>query len=147
MKTIQLLGTISSTSDKKGDFDTNRKSIWFNFLDKDEMQKAKDFGLSVYTSKEDGKDFTVIKASKQIKVYDRDNNLIDVKSGIRYDEDDKELQTKYPNFHSDNSVVAIAVNEGENKGNNFHRVYAIMGEVVEFEGESPFGNIADKLDF
>lgn len=114
METIIIKGIITATSNKKSDLnneESQRKSIYISG-DKANLERAKDFGLTVYTSK-DGDDFLIVKASNMVTLY----------CGEEY----KKISTSVNdgNFNTGDNVVDLAIMKGEKNHNTFYRLYAI----------------------
>jgi len=111
MKTLIINGQISATSNKQGNFGgTERKSIYIT-ANSNELKKAKDFGIRVYTSKE-GENFIIVKSSQVIKLY-QGSKVKDLQSSVS------------DNNFTTNTNVDIAIMEGEKNHNKFYRVYAL----------------------
>ena len=136
LETLNVKGIITATSDKVDQrfASTNgedTKTIYLE-LDEESRVKAKAFGLREYVSKEDGKPFYIIRSAKNLSIYDsraEDANK-QVISGI---------VNQFANFESVGEVeVAISKGKSDINGQPFYRVFAILGEIKEFETTNPF---------
>lgn len=129
-------GTITATSNKvneKFKTDNPTKTAYITVESEADRKKLEDFGLTLYSSKEDGTEFFIIKLSREVKTYDS------------FDKKKKPTildgTTESPNFRT---VVPVAMNvvKGENVGNDFYRVNAISvasdKDVQVIEAENPF---------
>lgn len=136
--------TISATSNKvnsdyKQEVDT--KTAYLE-ASKETLKEMEKFGLRIYTSEKDKESFVIVKLADKLRVYDNNG-----KSSVRrdlsniYGENDEENF----NFKSD-EVRNISVNiiKGENKGNTFHRLQAILvsseEDIIKIEPENPFAD-------
>lgn len=96
------------------------------YLKADEAQSAKmvEFGMTQYTSEEDNTPFFILKCARNIAVYlnGKDEEPV-IRSGEIYLEDNR----RNPNFKTpDDKTVKINIIKGENKGNVFCRLQAIL---------------------
>ena len=134
--TTQLLqGIITNTSKKQNPLfptDEPRKSIYLQ-LDEQNSILAKAFGLSEYKPKDGGEPYFIAKASDTVKCYEGKKLIAEVNGSA------KEVEgVENPNFTSDDKVVGIALMKGKSKGNEFVRLYAVEGVLVDNEPASPF---------
>lgn len=139
METLNILGTITNTSKKQNAdfFSANpRKSLYLE-LDEASAKLAEEFGLTRYTSKTDGAEFFIVKASETIKVYDTDGKLTGTMDGTADEVADAKENYENPNFVSD-GIVKMALIKGNNKGNDFVRLFAVEGVLLENEASNPF---------
>lgn len=114
METIIIKGQVTATSNKKSDLNSEgsqRKSIYIS-SDNENLERAKEFGLTVYTSK-DGDDFLIVKASNEVTLY--------------CGEDYKKISTSIndDNFNTGDNIVDLAIMKGSKNHNDFYRLYAI----------------------
>lgn len=127
---ITILGEITSTSKKQGEFENGLFSAYVSFKDEKQKQLAKDFGLPVYTSKE-GIEFTIVQTSRKgVKVYNREGDIVKVVSG--------EVETdgeSNRNFKT-SGVAGLKISTGVNKGNTYFRLYGVVGGVEHLEGDA-----------
>lgn len=138
LKSLNINGIITATSDKQSkDFVSKnpRKTIYVK-LDKENQEKAEQFGLTGYVSQEDQVRFYPIKASADISLYKLGQKDSFAKiSGIA---------DESPNFHSDGKEVRLALIKGRNVGNDFFRLTAIQvvdeNDIQEVEQTNPFEN-------
>ena len=97
------------------------------------------FGLQKYTSKEDKEDFFILKLANKLRVYYPDGH-----NELRQDLSNVEIDgTETLNFKTnDDSVISVNIVKGENMGNEFYRLQAILvdnANVIEpIEPENPF---------
>lgn len=139
MEQLIINGIITATSKKGTNVDgspSKRKTAYIE-LDQANTQKAVEFGLTKYTSKDDGKDFFMVQTTEVIDVYNEYGDVVDHKDG----------GVETANFHTDKKVVNLAILKGENKGNTFYRLKAIQGEVVDVEMQNPFAATSKELPF
>lgn len=140
METITLQAIITNTSKKQSGKFTSanpRKSVYLDIVESDK-KKALDFGMREYSSKE-GESFFITKASGEVKVYNYDGKITDVLSGG--------IEEESQNFSSDGAVVHISLMKSENAGNEFIRMYAVLGELIENAPENPFAHITNEVSF
>lgn len=140
MEQLIIEGIITTTSMKQSkDFrsDHPRKSLFVS-VDAENKKKLEDFGLTEYTPKDGGEPFFILKASKEITVHTRDNELRTIDGTA---EEDSE-----PNFKTD-GLAFISMVKGEKNKNEFVRVTDILGDVELIERQDPFADIKKKLNF
>lgn len=136
MESILFEGQITATSNKTdGKFKTENptKTAYLKVDDVAEQQKLIDFGLTLYSSNTNPDEkFFIVKLSREVKLYNAldKNEKPTIKSGL----------TDTPNFKTD--VVAMNLLKGENMGNDFYRVNAILvstpNDIEDIEAENPF---------
>ena len=132
--------TISTTSNKVGEFkqEVNTKTVYFN-ADEKTAKDLEAFGLTQYTSKENNENFFIVKVADKLRVY-----FPNGENQIRRDLSNVELEGQDTlNFKTaDDTTVAINIVKGSNKGNDFHRLQAILVETIDditqIESENPF---------
>lgn len=101
-------------------------------VDEKTSKKLEEFGLQKYTSKEDKKDFFIVKLSQKVAVYE----------DVRPNDPDKIDGTvsESPNFECDNVTVNII--KGEHKKNTFYRIQAIkvksIDDIKDIVQQNPF---------
>lgn len=132
MQTLIIQGQITATSNKKSELGSEisqRKSLYIS-LDKENQKKANDFGLTVYTSK-DNDEFLIVKASNELTLY-KDKEMKKIPSDIN------------SNNFSTNGNVGIAIMKGEKNRNIFYRVYALSvkdySQIEQTKNVNPFTN-------
>ena len=134
--TTQLLqGVITNTSKKQNPLfptDEPRKSIYLQ-LDEQNSILAKAFGLSEYKPKDGGEPYFIVKASETIKCYEGKKQIAEVNGSAV-----EVPGVENPNLTSDNKVIGLALMKGNSKGNDFIRLYAVEGVLVDNEPASPF---------
>ena len=119
MENIVLRGYITTTSNKQSeDFvsKTSQKTAYLS-LDPENSQLAKDFGLTEYTSEKDKVNFFMVKIVEKLKCYfsnDLDSEPVEIDASITQ-----------PNFKCEHQI-SLNIVQGENLGNKFYRLQAIM---------------------
>lgn len=133
---ITTVGYITATSNKVSkDFkqENPTKTIYIEASDPAEEEKLVNFGLTKYTSKEDGKSFFIIKAPvKGIDVWIKGEKHQSLSSSV-----------EEPNFKTvDGLPIGLAITKGQNKGNDFYRLSAVnlgrMDDIELIEAQNPF---------
>lgn len=127
---ITIIGEVTSTSKKQGEFANGLFSSYVSFKDEKQKEKAEAFGLPIYTSK-DGETFTIIQTSRKgVKVYDRVGKVVKTAPGeIETDGVDNQ------NFKT-TGLAGLKVSTGVNKGNKYFRLYGIVGDIEHLEGDA-----------
>ena len=136
LEMLIVKGIITATSDKvdprfASTTGEDTKTIYVE-LDGESAVQAKAFGLREYVSKEDGKPFFIIRSARNLSIYDSEDEDANkqVISGI---------VNEYNNFESVGEVgLAISKGKSDINGQPFYRVFAILGEIQEFETTNPF---------
>lgn len=138
MENLVIAGQITATSNKvSGDFKSEQptKTVYFITDPKFDLL-LQDFGLTRYTSKEDGKPFYIVKMAQNVAIYatGKANEQPEKMSG---------LVTDGPNIKTaDGVTVKMNLIKGEKTGNVFYRLQAILitgsGDIQEIEQENPF---------
>lgn len=139
-----ILGEITATSKKQGEFENGLFSAYISFKDEKQRKKAEDFGLPIYKSK-DGDVFTIVQTSRKgVKVYDRDGDGIEVVAGeVKTDGEEN------PNFKTA-GLSGLKLSTGVNKGNKYFRLYGVVGSVENVQGNALEGldeSDLDEIDF
>ena len=120
MENIVITGKITATSKKLDNRYKQVNPTKTAYIETDEQnaQALETFGLTKYTSAEDNKDFFIIKLSSNLVAYlDGSNNstsLADLAS------------IPSPNFNTGESEIKLNIIKGENMGNDFYRVQALL---------------------
>lgn len=139
MEQVNVKAVITATSKKGTKIDgtpNTRKTAYLEINEKD-LQKAKDFGLRQYTSREDKANFFMVQVTEEVDVYDKYGDVVETKDG----------GTETPNFHSDKKEVLVNILKGEHKGNTFYRLKAVQGELKDVEHQNPFAETSEDLPF
>lgn len=137
MKNIVITGRITATSKKLDNRYKQVNPTKTAYIDADEhnTQAMEAFGLTKYTSTEDGKDFFIIKLSSNLVAYlDNSNNSTSLAELASVDS---------PNFNTGEVDIQMNIIKGENMGNDFYRVQALllpqgMGMIQTIEALNPF---------
>lgn len=138
METILVQAVIGYTSNKQADDftgDNPRKTFGLHIVDEDK-QKALNFGLREY-----GKEvkYFPVKASKNVKVFKSQTS----KEGMWLFAGDIEVNDEATeNASSNEKVVTVSIIKGNEKGNDYFRVSAILDTEGVFtinEDFNPFG--------
>ena len=132
------ISTTSNKVDGKFKQEVNTKTAYLT-TDEQTAKELETFGLQKYTSKEDKEDFFIIKLANKLRVYypDGHNELAQDLSNVEID------GTETLNFKTkDDSTIYVNIVNGENMGNVFYRLQAILVEnasIIEpIESENPF---------
>lgn len=139
MENLLLKGQVTATSKKQNEkfkADTPKKTAYL-LLDEEDVQKAVDFGMTKYTSKEDGKDFFIVKLPQNVSIYVRGAK------GVEPEKIDGGIDT--PNFKTeDGKFLNLNIIKGQNLGNDFFRLQAIQitdsTDIQDVVAENPFND-------
>lgn len=150
MENIIIEGQITATS-KKNNNDSYKQEIptktVFLTVDETNAKKLEEFGLTKYTSKEEKKDFFMIKFPSDVVVY--------LPNGVGYKRPDlsrthvKDNETgeyyETNNFKTpDDKPLKFNIIKGNHMNNDFFRLQAIRAEeqtdIEEIKPENPFGD-------
>lgn len=133
-----VISTTSNKVDGKFKQEVPTKTAYLTTDEKTASELEK-FGLQKYTSKEGNEDFFILKLVDKLRVYFRDgsNHIRQDLSNVSFEgQDTLNFQT------TDNVTVSINVVKGENMGNEFYRLQAIlvdsMDDITQIEPENPF---------
>lgn len=132
------ISTTSNKVDGKFKQEVPTKTAYLT-TDEQTAKELEAFGLQKYTSKEDNEDFFILKLANKLRVYYPDGH-----NELRQDLSNVEIDgTETFNFKTnDDSVISVNVVKGENMGNVFYRLQAILvdsASVIEpIEPENPF---------
>lgn len=138
MENLVIKARISTTSKKQDSKfkqkDNPTKTAYLEIAP-EYTQKAQAFGLTEYTSKEDGNAFYITKLPQQISIY-----LADVPSQAP---EKMSGSVDEPNFKTpDDKYLMMNIIKGENMGNEFFRLQAISIEdstdIELIEQQNPF---------
>ena len=135
MENLIITGKVSATSNKVDDKyqqESPTKTAYVEVTDPNIVQAMENFGLTQYTSRDNKKDFFIIKCPKQVTLV-KGNQMRKLSGGV-----------ETPNFKTvDGKEFKINIIKGNNKGNNFFRLQAILvddyEEVENIMMENPFG--------
>ena len=134
--------SISTTSNKiseKFKQEVPTKTAYLLTNDDQTSQALENFGLTKYTSRKDNENFFILKFADKLRVY--------------FPGGENQVRNDFSNIHmeghetlnfktNDETTVSINVVKGENMGNEFHRLQAILVEtiddIVQIEPENPF---------
>ena len=135
MENITAIVKINTTSNKISDKfkqETSTKTVYVT-ADADNTKVLKDFGLQLYTSKENNEDFFILKFAAKTLLY-----IPGEDSPVSFAE---EVSTTTPNFTSGDKTVGVNIVKGINMGNEFYRLQALQATPETFEfikPENPF---------
>ena len=137
MENIVIKGKITATSKKLDNRykQVNPTKTAYIETDGQNAQALEAFGLTKYTSVDDGKDFFIIKLSSNLVAYEDNTNRSTSLA---------ELTTvDSPNFNTGQSEIYLNIIKGENMGNDFYRVQALflpegLGMLQAVEAVNPF---------
>lgn len=137
MKNIVITGRITATSKKLDNRYKQVNPTKTAYIDVDEhtAQALEEFGLTKYTSAEDGKDFFIVKLSANLVAYLDDSNNSTSLAEL--------ASVNSPNFNTGEEDIQLNIIKGENMGNDFYRVQALllpqgMDMIQTMEALNPF---------
>lgn len=134
-----VITTTSNKQDSKFKQEVATKTLYLATKDEQTAKQMEDFGLTKYTSKEDKEDFFILKVADKLRIYFPDGT-----NQLRQDLSNVEIEGQETlNFKTqENVTVSINVIKGENMGNEFYRLQAIlvdtMDDITQIEPENPF---------
>lgn len=139
MENIVIKGRISATSNKvDGKFqqETPTKTAYVEVTEEESKKALVGFGLTEYTSKDDGKNFFIIKLPKEVSIF-QGNQMHKIPGGV-----------DTPNFKTpDDKELMLNIIRGNNKGNDFYRLQAILvqeqSDIETIAPENPFADFTD----
>ena len=132
------ISTTSNKVDGKFKQEVNTKTAYLT-ADEQTTKELEAFGLQKYTSEKDKEDFFILKLANKLRLYYPDHH-----NELRQDLSNVELDgTETLNFKTkDDSTISINVVKGENMGNVFCRLQAILvdnaSRIEPIEPENPF---------
>lgn len=137
MENLTVKGIITATSNKvdtKFKQESPTKTAYVTIADED-IAKAIQFGLTEYSSKQDGKRFFIIKLPQNIAIY--------VQGGENVTPEKMSGGVDTPNFMtSKDKLLNLNIIKGENMGNEFFRLQAIQitdsTDIISVEQTNPF---------
>lgn len=139
MTNLVVSAIITNTSKKTSDIykgELQTKAAYLS-INKEDYDKAKEFGVKIYKPKDGGDEFAVVKCSKDIRIYNQEGKNTETISG----------EINPPNFKTTGEVKLNFV-KGEKAGREFIRLQAILlpnGVYInEIEQQNPF---SDELPF
>ena len=135
MENLIITGKVSATSNKVDDKyqqESPTKTAYVEVTDPNIVQAMENFGLTQYTSRDNKTDFFIIKCPKQVTLV-KGNQMRKMSGGV-----------ETPNFKTvDGKEFKMNIIKGNNKGNDFYRLQAILvddyAEVENIMMENPFG--------
>lgn len=136
MENLVIKGRVTATSNKvdtKFKQENPTKTAYVTVSDEAEKQKLLDFGLTEYTSKQDGLSFFIIKLPQNVAIYvDGVSEPEPMSGGV-----------DTPNFSTiENKELPLNIIKGEHMNNDFFRLQAIKIEqstdIVPVEQTNPF---------
>ena len=137
MKNIVITGRITATSKKLDNRYKQVNPTKTAYIEANEYntQALEDFGLTKYTSVDDGRDFFIVKLSSNLVAYLDDTNKSTSLSDL--------ASVNSPNFNTGESDIQMNIIQGENMGNDFYRVQALLlpqglGMIQTVEALNPF---------
>ena len=135
MRNIIIEGYLTSTTDKGNDKfkqEVPTKTAYITVPNTEQQKKLEEFGLNKYTTKDGKNDFFIVKLSQQVAIV-KGNGMkkITGKAGT-------------PNFSTpEGKLMKFNIIEGENMGNKFYRLQAILvdddNDIEYIQMENPFG--------
>lgn len=136
METINLVGKILATTNKS-DFERDGKTAYIVLENEEEFKKANDFGLTIYTSKEDNQNFIIVPTPQKITVFNND---------VRYNlKSNADSNTK--NYVT-NDNVDICISKGVSKEHGNQRFFRLLSiginDMKQLEFIAPFNPFTGK---
>jgi len=136
MENLVIKGRVTATSNKvdtKFKQENPTKTAYVTVSDEAEKKKLIDFGLTEYTSKQDGLSFFIIKLPQNVAIFVEGVKGSEQLSG----------SVETPNFFTvEGKELLLNIIKGENMNNDFFRLQAIRIEqstdVVILEQVNPF---------
>lgn len=137
MENILLKGMVTATSNKvdsRFKQEAPTKTAYITIADED-IAKAIQFGLTEYSSKQDGNRFFIIKLPQNIAIY--------VQGGDNVTPEKMSGGIDSPNFMTNkDKMLNLNIIKGENMGNEFFRLQAIQitdsTDIISVEQTNPF---------
>lgn len=135
MENTTAIVKINTTSNKTSDKfkqETPTKTVYVT-ADENNTKVLQDFGLQLYTSKENKEDFFILKFAAKTLLY-----IPGEENPVSFAE---EVSTITPNFTSGDKTVGVNIVKGVNMGNDFYRLQALNATPETFEfikPENPF---------
>lgn len=135
MENVIINGRISATSNKvDGEFkqEVPTKTAYVEVTNDTDRATLTKLGMTEYTSKSDDVNFYIIKLPKQVSIF-KGNEMHKISGGV-----------KTPNFKTpDDKELKFNIIKGNNKGNDFFRLQAVLvdeySDIEEIQMENPFG--------
>lgn len=138
MKSIVIKGIISTMSNKNDSQFKQEVPTKTAYLtaDVENSEKLQNFGLTLYTSKDNGDNFFIVKTSKNLSCYVTGNkDELPAKLDMSVE---KGVSIKT----AENVEISMNIVSGENLGNEFFRLQAIkivsMDDIEEIKANNPF---------
>lgn len=137
MENLVIRGQVTATSKKQSEefkAEFPKKTAYLK-IHEDDVKKAVTFGLRMYTPKDGGEDFFMVKLPENITIY------VKGAKGVEPEKLDGGLET--PNFKTaDDKSLSLNIIRGEKSGNLFFRLQAIQitesGDIQDVIAENPF---------
>lgn len=141
MENLVIKGIITATSNKQdGEFkqEVPTKTAYLK-VDEENSKKLQDFGMTEYSSKEDGEKFFIVGLVRGLMVYKP--------NGIGVKRSDLSLingeEGENPNYET-SEEIGMNIVKGEYRNNDFFKLQALRVEsddvIVEVKPENPFGD-------
>ncbi len=143
---------ITATSNKVSkDFlqEVPTKTVYFTTKDKKKLQELQDLGLTLYTPEDKSDDYFIVKATKSVKMYKRDNSMIDVDFKVDNINPDTGEIEPVPNYYTDTLVYLAITKVKADKGrSDFYRLTSILvdefEDLKEVEQRNPFEDLINQ---
>ena len=143
---------ITATSNKVSkDFaqETPTKTVYFTTKDKKKLQELQDLGLTLYTPEDKSDAYFIVKATKSVKMYKRDNSMTEVDFKVeKINPETGEIET-IPNYYTDTIVYLAITKVKADKGrSDFYRLTSILvddfEDLKEVEQRNPFEDLINQ---
>ena len=143
---------ITATSNKVSkDFvqETPTKTVYFTTKDKKKLQELQELGLTLYTPEDKSDAYFIVKATKSVKMYKRDNTMIDVDFKVENLNPDTGEIESVPNYYTDTLVYLAITKVKADKGrSDFYRLTSILvdefEDLKEVEQRNPFEDLINQ---
>lgn len=143
---------ITATSNKVSkDFvqETPTKTVYFTTKDKKKLQDLQELGLTLYTPEDKSDAYFIVKATKSVKMYKRDNTMIDVDFKVENLNPDTGEIESVPNYYTDTLVYLAITKVKADKGrSDFYRLTSILvddfEDLKEVEQRNPFEDLINQ---
>lgn len=143
---------ITATSNKVSkDFpqETPTKTVYFTTKDKKKLQELQDLGLTLYTPEDKSDAYFIVKATKSVKMYKRDNSMTEVDFKVeKINQETGEIEI-IPNYYTDTLVYLAITKVKSDKGrSDFYRLTSILvnefEDLKEVEQRNPFEDLINQ---
>lgn len=143
---------ITATSNKVSkDFvqEVPTKTVYFTTKDKKKLQELQELGLTLYTPEDKSDAYFIVKATKLVKIYKRDNSMQEADFKIYNQNPDTGDIEIVPNYYTDTLVYLAITKVKSDKGrSDFYRLTSILvddfKDLKEVEQRNPFEDLINQ---